>query len=213
MHFQILVEDQSGKAALDILIPKAIGTQDSYDVKAYKGIGRIPAKLNNPVDASKRILLDNLPRLLSGYGTSWLNYEHVVIVVLDLDDKCLKLFRQELFELLNKCKPAPNTRFCFAIEEGEAWFLGDQTAIKKAYPNAKKAVFANYKFDSICGTWELLADAIYTGGVQALKSAGGIGPEKFSWATNIGPHMDINNNQSPSFNYFLRTLREFSTAD
>ena len=42
MHFEILVEDQSGKKALDILIPRIIGEQHSFEVRAYKGIGRIP---------------------------------------------------------------------------------------------------------------------------------------------------------------------------
>ena len=31
MHFEVLVEDQSGKKALDILIPKIIGDQHSFD--------------------------------------------------------------------------------------------------------------------------------------------------------------------------------------
>ena len=45
MHFEILVEDQSGKKALDILIPKLIGREHSFKVHPYKGIGRIPKKI------------------------------------------------------------------------------------------------------------------------------------------------------------------------
>lgn len=212
MHFEILVEDQSGKVALDILVPKIIGDNHTFDVKSYKGVGRIPARMNNNVDASKRILLTNLPRLLAGYGKSWRGYPAVVIVVCDLDNKCLKSFRRELIDLLNTCNPRPETRFCIAIEEGEAWFLGDIPAIKHAYPKAKDVVLNTYVNDSICGTWERLADAVYKGGAQHLSHQGGqaIGAEKSAWAEHITPHMDLDHNSSPSFNYFLGKLRELA---
>lgn len=212
MHFEILVEDQSGKAMLDILVPQIIGSEHTFDVKAYKGIGRIPQNQNKAVDASKRILLDNLPRLLAGYGKSWPNGFGAVFVVCDLDDKCMKSFRAELLSILNTCNPAPETRFCIAIEEGEAWFLGDSHAIKMAYPHAKSAVLESYKPDSICDTWEQLADAVYKGGSKKLAAQGwqAVGAEKSSWAKNIAPHMDLANNQSPSFNYFQRKLKELA---
>lgn len=215
MHFEILVEDQSGKAALDILIPKMIGDGHTVKVIAYKGIGRIPKDMKSSTDASKRILLDNLPRLLAGYGRQWQNYPAAVIVVCDLDDKCLKSFRQELLALLQACNPQPETRFCIAVEEGEAWFLGDRTALKTAYPKAKEAVLNSYTHDAICGTWEKLADAVYPGGSDALKKRGwqAIGAEKSQWAEAISPHMDINNNASPSFNYLLGKLKELALAD
>ena len=66
MHFEILVEDQSGKKALDILIPKIIGDQHSFEIHAYKGIGHIPKNLKSSTDASKRIFLDQLPSCSEG---------------------------------------------------------------------------------------------------------------------------------------------------
>ena len=59
MHFEILVEDQSGKKALDILIPKIIGDAHTFITHSYKGIGRIPRNMRDTDDASKRILLEN----------------------------------------------------------------------------------------------------------------------------------------------------------
>ena len=103
MHFEILVEDQSGQTMLEILIPKIIGEQHTFRFHDYRGIGHIPKNLTSRTDARKRILLDQLPRLLKGYGKTFAgyspNYPAAVIVVCDLDDKCLKAFRQELFEL------------------------------------------------------------------------------------------------------------------
>ena len=216
MHFEILVEDQSGKRMLDILVPKIIGDPHSFKVRAYQGIGHIPRNLTNSTDARNRLLLSQLPRLLRGYGNTFANYSTnypaAVILVCDLDDKCLKVFREEFFTVLNACNPKPETRFCIAIEEGEAWLLGDLPAIKLAYPNAKDNILNRYENDSICGTWELLADAVFQGGSNALGGKGGqaVGREKSTWAEHIAPHMNVETNKSPSFCYFRHKIRELT---
>jgi len=218
MHFEILVEDQSGKKTLDILIPKIIGEAHSFRTHAYKGIGRIPRNMKDPNDPSKRILLENLPKLLRGYGKTFCGYgtqySAAVIVVCDLDQNCLKIFRQELLRILHACDPKPETRFCFAIEEGEAWFLGDLNAVKTAYPNARDEILNIYRNDSICGTWEKLADAIYSGGSSALRGKGWqtVGMEKSKWAENITPYMQISRNRSPSFCYFRNTMQQLAAV-
>ena len=214
MHFEVLVEDQSGKAALDILMPKIIGDGHTFTVHAYKGIGRIPRNLSSSTEASRRLLLDQLPRLLRGYGKTFAgypsNYPAALIVVCDLDDECRKILRRELLGILDGCYPRPETRFCIAVEEGEAWLLGDIPAIKAAYPKARDDVLNHYRNDSICGTWECLADAVFSGGSSALKGKAwsAVGGEKSAWAKRIVPRMDVENNASPSFRYFREKLRE-----
>jgi hypothetical protein len=215
MHFEILVEDQSGKKALDYLVPKIIGTSHTFVVHPYKGIGRIPRDMRDAQDASRRTLLENLPKLLKGYGRTQAgrqDFPETVILVCDLDDKCLKTFLEELNGILAACNPKPETRFCFAIEEGEAWFMGDVPAVKSAYPDAKEAVLNSYVNDSICGTWEKLADAVYPGGSSALAAKGwqAIGAEKSKWAEAITPRMVVENNKSPSFCHFLEKIRELT---
>ncbi len=218
MHFEILVEDQSGKKALNMLVPKIIDDEHTFRIHSYKGIGRIPKNLGDEVDVNKRILLDRLPKLLRGYGNTFVGYPDdypaAVILVCDLDDKCLKEFRQELFSILGGCNPKPETRFCVAIEEGEAWFLGDIPAIKAAYPHAKDSVLNGYVNDSVCGTWEYLADAIFSGGSLALSAKGwqATGSEKSVWSEKITPHMDVENNASTSFCYFREKLRELADS-
>jgi len=194
MHFEILVEDASGEKFLNTIVPKIIGNTHTFNIVSYKGLGG---------------LLKSLPSLLKSYGRAWQGYEATVIVICDLDKKCLKQFRQDLFGILNACQPKPETRFCIATEEGEAWLLGDIPAIKKAYPHAKSAVLNTYKNDSTCGTWEKLADALYKGGAQSLKLQNP-GAEKCVWAEKITPFMNINNNLSPSFNYFVKKLQELA---
>jgi len=216
MHFEILVEDQSGKKALDILVPKMIGDQHTFRVLPYKGIGKLPTNLHHTPDPSKRILLTQLPRLLRGYGKTFSatpeRYQAIVIVVCDLDDKCLKTFRRELLDTLDTCHPRPKALFCIAIEEGEAWLLGDKKAVLMAYPLAKEAILSTYDNDSICGTWERLADAVYPGGYQKLMDKGwqSVGMEKSKWAQAIAVHMDVMNNDSPSFRYFRDKLQNLA---
>ena len=72
MNFEFLIEDISGKAMLKELVPKIIDTtKHSYRIISYKGIGTIPKGLKTSQDASKRALLNQLPKLLSGYGKTY----------------------------------------------------------------------------------------------------------------------------------------------
>jgi len=218
MHFEVLVEDQSGKTALEILLPKILDGRHTVEVHSYKGIGRIPKGLKATSDPRKRILLDRLPKLLSGFGEKFSSYPSdylaAVIVVCDLDSRRLQPFLHELQACLDTCNPAPMTRFCIAIEEGEAWFFGDIPAIKRAYPKAKDKILNSYVNDSICGTWEQLADAITPGGAKKLLKQGwvAVGAEKSQWSAAITPHMDIESNKSPSFIHFRDKIRELTCA-
>jgi len=207
MHFEFLTEDQSSAKAMDALVPKLIGEEITYRIHSYKGVGRIPKGLRPRSDASKRILLDQLPKILRGYGNT--SYCDVVIVICDLDDKDKQSFLTDLQKVLDTCDKKPKTLFCLAIEEFEAWYLGDLSAVRKAYPKAKANVLGSYVNDSICGTWELLADAVYKGGSKALAKKGwqAVGEQKSIWAEQISIHMIVEANLSPSFNEMITQLR------
>jgi len=215
MHFEILVEDQTGQKALENLVPKIIGTgPHTFKLHPYKGIGSIPKKMTAPTMAKMQTLLANLPGQLQAYGKTFAASasQAAVIVVCDLDRNNKNTFLCSLLSILQACNPKPVTRFCLAIEEGEAWLLGDIPAIKAAYPHAKDSVLNSYVNDSICGTWELLADAIYPGGCGKLKSQGwpAWGNEKYYWAKKITPYMDVDCNVSPSFVFFRDQLRNLA---
>ena len=215
MHFEILVEDVSGKIALESILEKILGPnrQDhTYKIIPYKGIGHIPKDLRGTTDPQKRILLDRLPKLLRGYGKSLQDFPAAVVVVVDLDDKDCLVFKQEMLDILDDCNPQPTTLFRIAIEEGEAWLLGDRNAVTAAYPRAKERVLNTYAQDSICGTWEKLADAVYPGGSQKLKQLGWphTGQAKCEWAKNIAPRLDVEANQSRSFQVFCNGIRNLA---
>lgn len=215
MHIEILVEDSSGEQLLQVLLPRLMGPQGdphTWRIHAYKGIGRIPQGLVTKADPAKRILLDQLPKLLRGYGkTPGID---AVVVVLDTDKRDCAAFLAELNAAAAACNPAPDTMFRLAIEEVEAWYLGDQAALLAAYPRAKRDVIGKYIQDSACGTWELLADAVHTGGSAAIKKAGWPlpGQVKHEWAKKIGPLMNPDRNISPSFKKFRDGLRQLAAG-
>lgn len=213
MHFDIYVEDISGKIMLDHLMSRITSNSEkaTYSVCSYQGVGSIPKHMTSAKDIRGKQLLTNLPKLLNGLGKTYAaqkdSYPRHLILVCDLDDKNLDDFLKQLQTFLRQCHDQPETSFCMAIEEGEAWLLGDFDAIQTAYPKAKKSEYDTYRQDSICGTWEKLADIVgydYHG-----KSFWEIGLEKSRWADKISPHVDIERNQSPSFQHFVAELQKY----
>ena len=67
MHLEVLVEDSSGASLVADLLPRMIGERGqphTWRIVSYKGIGRFPPGLTAKSDPSKRILLDQLLRIL-----------------------------------------------------------------------------------------------------------------------------------------------------
>ena len=216
MHLEVLVEDQSGSITVDAVLEKILGVngdKHSWRLHPYKGSGDIPENLYRETDPAKRLLLNGLPRLLRGYGKS-LDASSAVVVVVDLDDRDCIAFKRELLGVLDACDPRPNALFRIAVEESEAWLLGDRAAVKAAYPHAKDSVLDGYRQDAVCGTWETLANAVHAGGAAALAKAGWPAPgeAKCEWARKIAPHIDPDRNRSPSFRAFRDGVRRLAAA-
>ena len=98
MHFEVLVEDQSGSIALDHILQKILGENGSahdWIIHPFKGLGILPKYLNRAPNPRNWQLLEQLPSLLQGYGRS-LPDSSVVLVVVDLDDKDCIVFKQDL---------------------------------------------------------------------------------------------------------------------
>ena len=214
MRFEVLVEDQSGSIALEYLLEKILGENGSvhyWNIHSFKGLGLLPKYLNRPPDPKNWLLLEQLPRLLQGYGRSLPDFS-VVLVVVDSDDKDCIAFKQDLFETQSMCDPQPKALFRIAIEEIESWLLGDPLAVKLAYPDADEAVLNSYIQDSVCGTWEVLADAVDRRGSSRLRRANyqEIGKTKRRWAEQIAPQMDVNRNKSKSFQVFRDGIRNLA---
>lgn len=206
MHFEILVEGQCELTALSILMPKilgAYGEPNTWKIHKHQGVGSIPSK-NKPYNPLDRSLLGQLPMKIAAYA-KFNDSNRVIVVLLDLD----MLDQDEIHNELKKLIPKKSNlaiKFCFAVEELEAWFLGDAQAIKKSYPSINHTLYSQYIQDSICGTWELLAKIIGSHITDLPKRDRRVAMEKCQWAKKITPHMDIQLNRSPSFNNFNNQL-------
>lgn len=215
MHFQFLIEDMSGGILVKQIMSKLVAMCPNVtcDYKTFRGIGGFQKKWD-PSAAKTQKLLNDLPTFLRAFDRS-LNvrgYDASLIIVLDNDRNDPVKFRNELEELAEEQMISIDHVFCIAVEEIEAWLLGDRNAILRAYPNARTSLLNEYEQDSICGTWEKLAGAIYPGGFPKFKKENktyqDIGKMKCEWAEKIGEHMDIRNNCSPSFQYFVTAIEE-----
>lgn len=214
MHFEVLVEDRSGEEMLSRLFPKIVGGC-SYRCHAYHGKGSLPDGNPQKKKSKDRSLLGQLPVTLRGFESAWQSgaQDMAMIIVCDLDDDDRKKLTDAVNALILTNAPSLQVCFCLAIEEGEAWLLGDRQAVRSAYPNATKiSRLKEYQQDSICGTWELLADALYPSGHSALEKQGycAVGEQKIKWAQQIAPWMDVGRNKSPSFCFFRDELRRLA---
>ena len=210
MHFEILVEDTSGTRLLEHLMPKLIGPSNAphtWKLRAYRGIGHISKNLGRESHPAHRQLLNELPRLLRGYAKTP-GYD-AIIVICDTDNRNCTDFLNELHAVAQSSGAEAITMYCLAIEETEAWYFGDRQALLAAYPRAKTQMLNAYAQDSICGTWERLADCIHPGGSRAIVKAGWPAPGnlKHEWADRIGGRMDPDRNLSPSFGKLRDGLR------
>ncbi len=89
-----------------------------------------------------------------------------------------------------------------AVQELEAWWLGDRTAIMAAYPGVRPAHFKGLARDPDQPPkpndtlWEVLKQGRYFAA----------GKRKTQWTNDIARHLDPARNTSTSFRYFCAGL-------
>lgn len=216
MHFQFLIEDRSTeilvKHVIDKLKNKYPEKEITFDIKSFSGIGHLRTT-GNLMERKSGNLLNNLHMYLRAFDQTLRYMEHAaIVVVLDNDARNQEAFRQELELVAREAVVLTDHVFGIAVKEMEAWLLGDEEAILRAYPLAKRKVLKLYKQDSIDETWEVLANALYPGGLAGLKkksknSYSETGKSKCEWADMIGRELDLDKNLSPSFQYFIKEIQ------
>ena len=200
MRIHILVEGPSEKAFLELWLPRFLPPQHSFKIIPHRGKGRIPGDPSRKPHPKRQGLLDQLPAKLRAYGRELRPDTDRILVLVDLDlDDCLDLKRRML-DLLDYCSPPPVALFRIAIEETEAFYLGDKSAIRTAFPKCKLSKMDSYIQDSICNTWELFREVI-----------GDTAEDKVEWAKLMGPHLTaqwkgVLANSSNSFRQFCKGI-------
>jgi hypothetical protein len=204
MHLEIIVEEPSAETALRALLPRLLRPGDDFSIIAYRG---------------KTQMFQSLARDLGRYK-GYMPPGRRVLVLVDRDrDDCRQLKRQlETFAaqagLRTKTHPAADGTFQvvtrIAIEELEAWFLGDPAAVQRGFRRVKAAHFKGCEDpDAIAGgTAEKLG--------RILHAAGEISSPKLpkgEAASRIAPHLNPDTNASASFRHFCGAVRACFGAD
>jgi len=190
MHIEFLVEEPSMEMTLKILIPKMIGSQHTFVIHNFQ---------------DKKKLLKRLPKRMQAYA-NFLPSDWRIVVLVDRDNDNCKQLKQALSKASHVVikKKGHVVLHRIAIEELEAWFLGDIPAIRVEFPKVPANLYKNKKFrdpDAIKGgTWETLD--------KLLKDYGYQGLFKTDFAKRVAPFMDIEKNRSKSFQVFRDGLRK-----
>jgi hypothetical protein len=199
VRLHVLVEGPSEEALaqgwLRRLLPRHI-----FTVIRHRGKGKLPGDVLKVPDIRREGLLDQLPAKLRAYGKELDPATDRVVVLVDLDDQDCFGLKQRLVALLDHCDPRPVVLFRIAIEETEAFYLGDPKAIREAFPQAKLQRMKDYEPDSICGAWELFQRVV-----------GARSEDKVDWAEKMAPRLGTewrgkDANRSPSFRQLCQGL-------
>lgn len=189
-HLEVLVEEPSMEAFLLEVLPRMLNGQATFAIHPHQGKSDLIAKLG---------------ARLRGYA-KWLPPSFRVVVLVDRDDdNCVTLKRRmeqdaQRAGLLTRTASAGapwQVVNRLAIEELEAWFFGEWSGVRKAYPKASKFIPGQAPYrqsDAITGgTWEALERVLRA----AEYFSGGL-MRKVEAATAVGRQFDPGLARSPS---------------
>jgi len=202
-HLEILVEEPSAEAFLNEVLPRMLGDRASFLIHTHQG---------------KNDLLRKLYRRLRAYA-GWMAENTRIVVLIDRDDADCEILKQQMEEAATAAGLLTRSASCrgrwrvanrLAIEELEAWFFGEWSAVQRAYPRVSSKVPAQALYrdsDRINGgTWEAFERLLKGGGYFM----GGL--RKMEAARAIGRHFDPGRASSPSFIAFRTALEEAVTC-
>ena len=198
-HLEFHVEEVSMEAFLIASLPRMLPEDVTFQVFPYQG---------------KHALLKKIGARLRGYST-WMPTEYRIVLIVDRDnDDCLEL-KSRLERICEnaglrsrRVAGGPDWQIVtrIAIEELEAWYFGDWSAVHAAYPRVSAnlpARLARHGSDAIRGgTWEAFERVLQRHGYFRQGLA------KVQAAADIGQHVDPARNRSPSFAVFRDALGE-----
>jgi hypothetical protein len=198
VHLEFLVEEFSTQECLNQILPKILFENVTYKIHAFRG---------------KSDLIKKLPERLKGYKC-WITDDYRIIILVDRDNEDCQKIKEKLENIAQQTglitKTISEDKKTFqvlnriAIEELEAWFFGDISAIVAAYPRVSPNLGQQEKYrdaDAIRGgTWENLEKVLQRAG----HHKGGL--EKLRAAREISQYMEPHLNRSRSFQVFYNGL-------
>jgi hypothetical protein len=203
MHLEFLLEEPSAEAFLQGFLPRILASEATWNLIKFQG---------------KLDLLSQLESRLRGYR-AWLPEDWRIVVLVDGDRQDCKALKAKLDAAaasagLRTKTQANGGQFVVlnrvAVEELEAWFLGDVEGLRAAYPGVSPNLAKQQKFrdpDAIAGgTWETLEKVLQKAG----HFRGGLG--KIELSRTMARHIDPGRNRSRSFRCFMQGLESLRGA-
>ncbi len=188
MHFEVLVEEPSAQAAMDVLLPRLLGPEHTWQTHNFR---------------DKQTLLKELPRRLRGYA-HWIPPNYRIVVLLDEDRQDCLVLKARLDQTAREAGLTDRVLNRIAVEELEAWWFGDVDALRTVYPRLPATLARRGRYrdpDAIAGgTWEALDQELRQVGYREglLKTAA---------AEQIAQYLDLERNTSTSFQVFRDGVR------
>ncbi|MFM6253834.1 MAG: DUF4276 family protein [Dolichospermum sp.] len=190
MHIEFLVEEASTEIALNLIVPKIIGNIHTFKIHNFQ---------------SKDRLLKRLPERMKAYD-NFIPDDWRIVILVDEDRSDCQELKKKLYNASSVVtqKKGNIVLHRIVVEELESWFIGDVAAIRTEYEKIPASLSQQAKFrdpDTIKGgTWEELDKILKRYGYET-------GLQKMDFAQKVSPHMDVENNQSRSFQVFRDGLR------
>ena len=182
MKLVFLLEEPSMKYLLDELLPRILPKDIDFQTIPHNG---------------KRDLEKSIPRKLRG----WNEPGDIRFVILhDQDTKDCIALKQELLQLCSVTDKPVLVRI--SCQEMESWYFGDVNALASAYNNPKLKVISQKKKFRIPDAIPSPKEELYRLIPEHQQIAG---------AKLVSPHMNIENNTSVSFNYFVSGVRRLAS--
>ena len=193
-HLEIYTEEQSAEVFLNILLPRLF-PNISFKIYPHQG---------------KSDLLKKLPKKLYA-ARQWMTDDYRIIVLLDRDKEDCEALKLRLENLAHTAGFVTKTQNAagfqvvnrIAIEELEAWMLGDETAVRAAFPCVPTFIHKEeyQNPDDIINAWETLENLLQRGGYYKK------GYPKKDAARKIAANMNPEVNKSRSFHVFIEGVK------
>ena len=198
-HLEFHVEEVSMEAFLAASLPRILPENVTFKVVPYQG---------------KHAFLKRIGDRLKAYST-WLPPEYRIVLIVDRDNDDCKQLKSRLEDICEnaglrsrRVAGSPDWQVVtrIAIEELEAWYFGEWSAVCAAYPKVSSSIPNKARYrnpDAIRGgTWEAFERVLQQHGYY--KS----GLAKRQAAAEIGEHLSPTRNRSHSFTVFRDAVTE-----
>ncbi len=175
-----LLEEPSMKTVLEIILPQLIPEDICYICIAHQG---------------KQDLAQSIPKKIQAFTDT------KFVIVHDQDSNDCKKLKAELLQL---CEISEKSKIIIRIicHELESWFLGDLTAIEKAYNLKPKSLSKKQNKNKFRNP-----DHLNSAKEELRKLVLEYYPQTHS--KKIAPYLSLTNNTSRSFQVFLEGIRKF----